>query len=287
MNEYQKMYIELKKQFENSDGSPQSVTGLYELKEQLEKSDEKQAKEVLVNVYDLLDYKRDAYELLKSICDPSDIKAKKRLGKMKEYSENWKNDFAVPKPKTEEEILRQKEHLAERGIPKFRYHPDPLATGAFEESEEGQICDCCGKTTHICYSDPFYAVDDIECFCPECIANGSAAQKFNGIFQDDCSVDEGVDDPDKLDELIHRTPGYCGWQQEYWRAHCGDFCEYLGYTGAKELRALGIMDEVLDDYMWSDEQKEMIRESVNGGHLQCYLFRCISCGKHMVWMDFD
>ena len=170
MNEYQKMYIELKKQFENSDGSPESVTGLYELKEQLEESDEKQAKEVLVNVYDLLDYKRDAYELLKSICDPSDIKAKKRLGKMKGYSENWKNDFAVPKPKTEEEILRQKEHLAERGIPKFRYHPDPLATGAFEESEEGQICDCCGKTTHICYSDLFYAVDDIECFCPECIA---------------------------------------------------------------------------------------------------------------------
>ena len=48
-----------------------------------------------------------------------------------------------------------------------------------------------------------------------------------------------------------------------------------------------LQDEVLDDYMWSDEQKEMIRESVNGGHLQCYLFRCISCGKHMVWMDFD
>ena len=31
---------------------------------------------------------------------------------------------------------------------------------------------------------------------------------------------QGVDDPEKLDELIHRTPGYSGWQQEYWRAHC-------------------------------------------------------------------
>ena len=53
------------------------------------------------------------------------------------------------------------------------------------------------------------------------------------------------------------------------------------------LRALGVLEEVLDDPMWDDEQKEMIRESVNGGHLQCYLFQCLHCGKHLVWMDFD
>ena len=41
------------------------------------------------------------------------------------------------------------------------------------------------------------------------------------------------------------------------------------------------------DSMWDEEQKEMIRESVNGGHLQCYLFQCLHCGKHLVWMDFD
>ncbi|WP_446807303.1 CbrC family protein, partial [Dysosmobacter sp.] len=23
------------------------------------------------------------------------------------------------------------------------------------------------------------------------------------------------------------------------------------------------------------------------GHLQCYLFQCLHCGKHLVWMDFD
>ena len=37
--------------------------------------------------------------------------------------------------------------------------------------------------------------------------------------------------------------------------------------------------EVLDDPMWDDEQKKMIQESVNGGHLQCYLFQCLHCGK--------
>ena len=158
---------------------------------------------------------------------------------------------------------------------------------AFEESADGVVCDCCGKTTHIFYTAPFYAVEDIAYLCPECIANGEAARKYDGSFQDDFSVDDGVDDPEKLDELIHRTPGYSGWQQEYWRAHCGDYCAYLGHVGARELRALGVLEEVLDDPMWDDEQKEMIRESVNGGHLQCYLFQCLHCGKHLVWMDFD
>ena len=169
----------------------------------------------------------------------------------------------------------------------FRYHPNPLETGAFEESKEGVVCDCCGKMTHIFYTNPFFSVEDIAYLCPECIASGEAARKYDGSFQDDFSVDDGVDDPEKLDELIHRTPGYCGWQQEYWRAHCGDYCAYLGYVGARELRALGVLEEVLDDPMWDEEQKEMIRESVNGGHLQCYLFRCLHCGKHLVWMDFD
>ena len=134
---------------------------------------------------------------------------------------------------------------------------------------------------------PFYAVEDIECLCPECISSGEAARKYDGSFQDDCSVDDGVEDPARLDELIHRTPGYSGWQQEYWRAHCGDYCAYLGHVGARELRALGVLEDVLDDPMWDDEHKEMIQESVNGGHLQCYLFQCLHCGKHLVWMDFD
>jgi hypothetical protein len=122
-------------------------------------------------------------------------------------------------------------------------------------------------------------VEDIECLCPECISSGEAARKYDGSFQDDCSVDDGVEDPARLDELIHRTPGYCGWQQEYWRTHCGDYCAYLGHVGARELRALGVLEDVLDDPMWDDEQREMIQESVNGGHLQCYLFQCLHCGS--------
>ena len=287
MNDYLQLYIERKKQFETSDGNKESVLRLYELKDALEKINSKDAKEILVNVYDLLNYKKDAYDLLMSISDLSNVKVKKRLGKMKIYAKNWKNEFAIPKPKTKEDLEKEREKLTELGIPTFKYHPSPLATKAFEESKEGLVCDCCGEVTHIYYQTPFYSIDDVECLCPTCIANGNAATKFNGSFQDDLSIEEGVDDLDKIDELIHRTPGYCGWQQEYWRVHCGDFCAYLGYVGASELKALGIMEEVLDDPIWDDEQKQMIKESVNGGHLQCYLFKCLHCGKHLVWMDYD
>ncbi len=165
-----------------------------------------QAKEVLVDVYDLLDFKKDAYELLFQIGNRSDKKTLKRLGTLKEYAENWGNHYALPKPKTPEEKQKEKELQARLGLPTFRYHPNPLETGAFEESADGVAC------------DSFYAVEDIEYLCPECISSGEAARKYDGSFQDDFSLDDGVDDPEKLDELIHRTPGYSGWQQEYWRA---------------------------------------------------------------------
>lgn len=287
MNEYLKKYIELKKQFEQTQGGPESVRALYAFKEELEQSEDKQAKEVLVNVYNLLDFKKSAYELLVKIGDHSDPKIFKRLASMKDYAESWGDHYAIPKPKTKAEKQKAKKKHTKLDLPIFRYHPDPLETGAFQKSKEGVICDCCGKTTHICYEGPFFAIDDIDCLCPECIASGKAAGKFDGSFQDDYSVDEGVEDPQKLDELIHRTPGYQGWQQEYWRAHCGDFCAFLGYVGARELRALGILDEVLNDPMWDEQQKEIIQKSVNGSSVQCYLFQCLHCGKHMVWMDVD
>lgn len=149
MNEYLKQYIELQKQFRETEGDPDSVRALYTFKEKLELSEDKQAKEVLVDVYDLLDFKKDAYELLCQIGNRSDKKTLKRLGVLKDYAENWGNHYAIPKPQTPEEKQNEKERRAQLGLPAFRYHPYPLETGAFEESADGVVCDCCGKTTHV------------------------------------------------------------------------------------------------------------------------------------------
>lgn len=175
-----------------------------------------------------------------------------------------------------------------KNIPKFKYHPNPFFTRAFEETDEPEICECCGKETKIIYSVPFYSEEDVECICPECIASGRAAEKFDGAFQDAGCVDDIEDqDGEKLHELICRTPGYCGWQQEYWRAHCNDYCAFIGYVGVKELQEMGIMEEVLEDDTLESYDKEKIPDMVNGGSVQGYLFRCLHCGKYRICVDCD
>ena len=112
MNEYLKQYIELKKQFIATNEGPDSVRALYAFKEKLERSGDRQAREVLVDVYDLLDFKKDAYEMLCQIGDRSDKKTLKRLGVLKDYAKNWGNHYAIPKPKTPEEKQKEKERQA-------------------------------------------------------------------------------------------------------------------------------------------------------------------------------
>lgn len=173
-------------------------------------------------------------------------------------------------------------------IPSFKYHPDPIKTGAFQQGEPRQ-CDCCEKMTDIWYENPFFSAEDVECLCPQCIASGKAAGKFDGEFQDSCSVGR-VSDPEKLDELVHRTPGYIGWQQEYWYAHCDDFCEFVGYVGWDEIVEMGIAEQIEKNYDQQicgfdfDDIKECM---TNNGSLQGYLFRCLHCGEYFLYADCD
>lgn len=173
-------------------------------------------------------------------------------------------------------------------IPSFKYHPDPLGTGAFTKGE-ARVCDCCGKATEIWYELPFFSCEDIDCLCPDCISSGAAAKKFDGEFQDSASVGD-VSSDEKLDELVHRTPGYCGWHQEYWYAHCDDFCAFIGYVGWDELVEMGIDSEIEQSYdkelnMFDlDDVKECM---VNNGSMQGYLFSCLHCGKYFLYVDCD
>ena len=173
-------------------------------------------------------------------------------------------------------------------IPTFKYHPDPLKTGAFSQGE-AHTCGCCGRQTDIWYEQPFHSAQDVECLCPECIASGKAAEKFDGEFVDACSVGE-VSDSAKLDELVRRTPCYIGWQQEYWYAHCDDFCEFVGYVGWDEIVEMGIAQQIEKNY---DEEIcgfdfEDIKECLtNNGSMQGYLFRCLHCGEYFLYADCD
>ncbi|KNC11344.1 hypothetical protein AC791_05275 [Klebsiella sp. RIT-PI-d] len=192
---------------------------------------------------------------------------------------------------------------ANKLLPTFKYHPQPLETGAFKQ-DQTVTCDCCEQPTPVYYTNPFYSVDDIDHLCPWCIADGKAAEKYAGSFQDDASI-EGVEaqydekgdyegaqlscSEDALREVTERTPGYCGWQQEHWLAHCGDLCAFIGYVGWNEIKdrldafahlaedceAFGLPYEDLPKYLY------------NEGDCQGYLFRCLKCDKLRLWADFS
>ncbi len=53
---------------------------------------------------------------------------------------------------------------------------------------------------------------------------------------------------------------------------------------------MDILDEVLDDFIINEfgiTSEEQFKDMCNGGSLQGYLFRCLHCGKHLLWMDCD
>lgn len=125
----------------------------------------------------------------------------------------------------------------------FKYHPNIYEDDVLVH--KSGICQCCGKQISE-YIEHIYSAEDVDCICLQCVSDGTAAQKFDAEF---VSWAEPVSDPEKSDELFHRTPGYLGWQDENWLACCDDYCQYLGRVGIDELNDLGIKDEVLQEYL--------------------------------------
>ena len=283
MNEYLKEFIELKKNFNNQDGDKASVLALYQFADRLSGIGEKEAKEVLVDVYQLLGMMESAYTLFSSFADNGDRKQIKKLATLQELSKSHANKFALPRPLTKEEEAAKRERL--KDLPKFRYHPDPIGTGAFEEGEE-KTCPCCGKKRTVYYSMTPYCVEDVENICPACIANGEAARKYDATFIQGAEW-EGGPDKEKEEELFCRTPGYISWQGEYWLSCCDDYCEYLGTVGTKELKAMDIADKVFEEYAARNEFEDVEEYLVKDGSLCGYLFRCLHCGEYHLWVDAD
>ncbi|MGY2643364.1 CbrC family protein [Bacillus inaquosorum] len=170
-------------------------------------------------------------------------------------------------------------------LPTFKYNPNPFALNVI--SKEKTTCPVCKQEREYVYEGPFYSIDDVEGICPWCISDRSAAKLYDGEFQDPGRCDE-VENETFIDELIHRTPGYFGWQQEYWLSHCGDFCAIVQYVGWKEISHLedeldNDINSICNDYrMTREEFKSWL---VNNGTLQGYLFKYLHCGKHRLCVD--
>ena len=285
MDKFREKYIALQKAFWDSDGGAASVAALYEFKDELEKCGKKEAKLVLVDVYELLGLKKSACELLGKICNPKDRKQLKKLGYLKQYGADG-DVGAIKRPKTASKAARQSKKL--KALPHFRYHPDPFKTGVFKD-DVSVVCECCEQTTDAYYCGSIYCVADVNYLCPHCIASGAAAAKFDASFiQDADPLPPGAADAQaKTDELFKRTPGYFSWQGEHWLVCCDDYCEFLGDVGTKELQDLGIAEEVFAEYALRGEfaVEDVQGYLVAGGDMAGYLFRCTRCGKYKIQVD--
>ena len=283
MNEYLKEYIDLKKKFTEQDEDKDSVLALYQFADRLALIDEKDAKEVLVDVYQQLCLMESAFKLFVNICDKNDRKQIKKLANLQNLSQSHGDRFALPRPLTDAERSARKERL--KDLPFFKYHPDPLETGSFEEGEE-KICPCCGNKSKVYYSSFPYCSENVEYICPTCISNGEAARKFDAEFVQNAEW-HGENDKEKDDELFHRTPGYMSWQGEYWLSCCDDYCAYMGTVGTRELKAMDIADEVIEEYVLRGAFEDIGEYLVKDGPMCGYLFKCIHCGKYHLWVDAD
>lgn len=158
-------------------------------------------------------------------------------------------------------------------LPTFRYHPDPVATGAVGRS---------GKTCHFCNRRRGWTcrIDGgSQSVCPWCLADGTATAQFGAHY-----VGELADDVPRevCEEVSLRTPSYVTWQGEKWQTCCGDACAYLGPVGWDRLKDLPDAIAAIVADGWDEYVLPMLTAD---GEFSGYLFQCLHCGTHHAHAD--
>ena len=106
MNPYLQEYITRTREYHAKDGKPSSVAALYDLADELAKSDDLEAKKVLVDLYEQLGLYTSAYSLFTEILDKPDRKQKKKLSRLQEMNQSHGDRYALPRPLRKEEKRR-------------------------------------------------------------------------------------------------------------------------------------------------------------------------------------
>ncbi|MGW1544124.1 CbrC family protein [Streptomyces sp. NPDC002309] len=171
-------------------------------------------------------------------------------------------------------------------LPSFRYHPDPVASGSISESAETWACRT--RSTGWIYTATFYTAQDVNGqFSPWCIADGSAAERFEGEFTDSYGFD-GVSE-ETLEHVTHRSPGLHAWQDPRWLVHCDDAAAFIAEVGHTDLAAHpDALDQLRTDLRIGGRREASQVESflTHLGHgTSAMLFRCTVCGTHLAYAD--
>lgn len=180
--------------------------------------------------------------------------------------------------------------MIEPRLPTFGYHPDPVATGAFERID--RRCRVCGDRRGWAYVLGAYGPEDLrDSVCPWCIADGSAAERCGVRFTVVDDAPAGLS-PEVVTELETRTPGFSGWQQERWLFHCNDGAAFLGAVGWESLEehpdALAAVRSQVAGWGLEPVDVDALVGSLDvDGSATAYLFRCRHCATHLAYADLD
>ena len=173
-------------------------------------------------------------------------------------------------------------------MPEFRYFAEPHGPSS-TWIEAGRVCGLCGEV-RAGYDGPYYGIEEIEFVCEPCLAGGRLAER-------DATTNAGsptIADPARRSELEQRTPHLSSWQDWPWPAHCDDFCRFEREAGQRELAAAapdGDGPAFLAAHLDPDDaplEWDWVPPSLaddDGFEVGVYLFRCLSCGTHVVRWD--
>jgi uncharacterized protein len=178
--------------------------------------------------------------------------------------------------------------VADASEPRFRYHPDPVASGVAQIAE--MPCVVCGRADGLRYTGPFYSIDELDPpACLRCVADGSLAATWDGATVDVLGAPADVPEA-VIDEIEHRTPSFEGWQQERWLFHCADGMAYVGRAASSMLEnpqiAAAVDTAAADFGVDSDELARVMAHGAQAS-LLFHVFRCLHCGEHAAYGDPD
>ena len=155
-------------------------------------------------------------------------------------------------------------------------------------------CECCGAQPGELYKGPFYAIDEIEYLCLDCIASGRAAARFGGSFNDvgkvwevycDFDREAGAVTPEVLTQVRERTPGYESWQGNTWLFHCGDGGVFHGDATEADIAQASPASREHFERNFEMPWNEVVEGFAPGGHDGIYHFKCRHCGLEMFHWD--
>lgn len=186
---------------------------------------------------------------------------------------------------------RERRTMGPEPLPTFRFHPDPVQSGAVVASTE--TCAVCNRARGYVYVGPCYVEDDFDAtLCPWCIADGGACRRFAVTFAE-VSPGPGFD-LRTADEIEERTPGFATWNPIDWPVCCNTPMAYLEPVGDAELRARhpelagSLPARVAAELAIPAAAAAALCQSLHRDHAPtAHLFRCLHCRVVRAVLDCD